>query len=71
MVSTLILVALSVAVGLPRVLGQHSEMYQAIAHVYVGGLGGAWIAERRRLDLVLLLVLSALEVACFLYYGKQ
>lgn len=46
-----------------------SQAFQAAAHLYVGGLIGAWLLERRGLDAVLIVILSLVELACFLH-GK-
>lgn len=39
-----------------------SGTYQAVAHIFVGGLLGAWLASRQRAYLWIVLGLSVLEV---------
>jgi hypothetical protein len=51
-----------------RVLGNTSQAFQGFAHIYVGGLIGAWLVKRRPLYGGLALGLSVLEVLCFLYF---
>jgi len=41
--------------------------YQAFAHLFVGGLIGAWLASKDKVCLVLLLYLCLIELGCFLY----
>jgi uncharacterized membrane protein YfcA len=48
-----------------RIAGHKSEAFQAVAHVFVGGLFGAYIADRKQSDcLRLAILLSLIEVAC-------
>lgn len=44
----------------------HAGSYEALAHLFVGGLFGAWLATRERIYLSIVLWLSALELICFL-----
>lgn len=66
----LALVLAAAALGALRVAGHTGEAFQAVAHCFVGGLLGAWLALRptraARLPLALAVALSALETACFL-----
>lgn len=64
----LLLSLASIALGAARVCGAKSILFQGIAHIFVGGLFGAWLGNRpaRGDCLVLALVLTALEIACFL-----
>lgn len=53
--------------GLLRLYGYKSAFYQAIAHLYVGGLIGGWWADSSRTWwLSLAISLTILEVVCFL-----
>ncbi len=64
------LYVLTVLVATPRVLGEHSAAYQAIAHLYVGGLVGAFASGRRWHYLGMAILLSLVEVGSFLFLGK-
>jgi hypothetical protein len=75
-----ILVAVAFILGLLRLHGHKSLLFQGIAHVFVGGLLGAgikdWVLNRlpwrvalSRRDMILGLGLTVLEVICFVY-GK-
>jgi hypothetical protein len=68
----LCLAALALAVG--RFFVPTRELsavgtYQAFAHLFVGGLAGAWCASRRWVFLVLFVVLAAVELVAFLSRG--
>jgi hypothetical protein len=39
--------------------------YEAFAHIYVGGLLGAWLATRERAYLAFVLALTAIETVAF------
>jgi hypothetical protein len=43
--------------------------YQAFAHLFVGGLAGAWCASRRWVFLVLFVALTLVELVAFLSRG--
>jgi hypothetical protein len=65
------LVFISVLLGFMRVAGLHGAAYQAFAHLWTGFLvgvaWGVWSDRRDRiLAAVLFVLLTALEVACFL-----
>jgi peptidoglycan/LPS O-acetylase OafA/YrhL len=69
---TLILIALSTAFAVVRFAVGHRDpslpgTYQALAHLFVGGLLGAWLVDRqgRRDCLYLALALSAVELLAF------
>ena len=64
----LVNVLISVALGIPRILGYKSQAYQAIAHLYVGGLFAAWWTGGNRGLLWIAIGLSILELACFLWF---
>ena len=70
------LLLLAVGIGVARIVGVKDEAYQAIAHVYVGGLGGAALVGGRShatsghwgwksLESVLFWSLCIVEIACF------
>jgi hypothetical protein len=40
--------------------------YEAISHLFLGGLIGAWLATRQRLYIWIVVALSIVELACFL-----
>lgn len=63
---TIFLSIVSVALAALRIGGFTSSAFQAVAHLWVGGLVGAWLAGDRPSRLWLALMLSAVEVACFL-----
>jgi hypothetical protein len=60
------LIILSVLVGIPRVLGTKHVAYQALAHLWVGGLFGAAFATRKPPYLSCAIGLTLLEILCFL-----
>ena len=60
------LLGTSIVIGLLRVFGFKSEFYQAIAHVFVGGLFGAAIATGNRQLWCLGIGLTVVEVVVFL-----
>ena len=75
----LIIFVVSAALAILRVAGEKGEIFQAVAHVWVGGLCGAWLMGRLHgrplssdpLDLDaelardLAIALSIVEVICF------
>lgn len=63
-----LLVVAAVGLGVARAGGVTHPAFQAAAHVYVGGLLGAWLVGRRPLLLWLAGGLSVLEVACAVYF---
>lgn len=72
MISAIVLVLLAVVTGAVRLLGVKTALYQALAHVYVGGLfGAAFVGKRRWLYLVLAIGLTVLEVGAFLYFQSH
>ncbi len=56
---------MAVALGALRVLGMKHIAFQAVAHLYVGGLLGAWWVGRDRWLLWIAVGLSVVEVVCF------
>lgn len=65
-------VAVAVVLAVLRMAGFASAFFQAIAHVFVGGLFAAWIADRQnRKYLALGIALTVVEVGCFLILGRS
>jgi hypothetical protein len=61
-------VLIAVVLAALRIAGHKSIMFQGIAHVYVGGLFGVWLADRSRKGaLALGVALTVVEVLCFLF----
>lgn len=75
-----LLIVATTAIGAARAEGLKALWFQAIAHLFVGGLFGAWFASQRvkyfeSLDTIAMsrdpfyfffaLVLTIVEVACF------
>lgn len=76
-----LLLAVSVAIAAMRVSGHKSEAFQAVAHLFVGGLLGAWLVGRLCRNVVthsdrllwagLALALSVVEVVCFVAFQSR
>lgn len=62
----MLLVAIAVALGGIRIFGIKSALFQAVAHLYVGGLFAVYFKTWERFYLYLALGLTLLEVVCFL-----
>ena len=62
----MLLTIIAIVFAVLRAIGMKSVFFQALAHVYVGALCGAWLVARKRLYLALALTLSAVEVVCTL-----
>ena len=62
---TILPILISMLLAAIRAVGVKHEAFQAVAHLWVGGLLGAWIATRSWFYLRLALTLSAIEVVCF------
>lgn len=60
----------SVFLGTVRILGQKDEIFQAVAHVWVGGLFAAGILGKRWC-LLCAVGLTIVEVMCFLMLGRN
>jgi hypothetical protein len=54
-----------------RIGGENSAFYQAIAHLWVGILIGVWIVGRDKWYGGTAILLSFLELACFLIQGHS
>lgn len=77
-ISQIILIAIGVMLATLRIAGVTHESYQAAAHLYVGGLVGAWLIQRKAPDLggavqgmgylILAIALSVVEVGCALWF---
>lgn len=64
----IITIATSIVVAIPRILGNTSQSYQALAHIFIGILIGESIVSinpRRILCIILTIILSLLEITCF------
>lgn len=70
-ITTIITVGLFFAIL--RIAGLRSEAFQALAHLYVGGLLGAYFQDRQGAKdcLVVAIVLSVVELACFLLLSRN
>lgn len=62
--ANLVVLAVAVALGLTRVFGVTHIAYQAVAHLFVGGLFGAWLVNRRWWLLATFIILTVLETVC-------
>lgn len=60
----MIVIIISMILVALRIVGIKSAIYQAIAHIFVGGLGGMWIVNRKPLYLGLVIGLSIIETLC-------
>jgi hypothetical protein len=61
-------VLIAVALGAVRIAGHTGIPFQAVAHVYVGAMFGAYWAGRRELYAALAGGLTAIEVICFIFF---
>lgn len=57
----------SFVVAALRIAGVKTEAYQAVAHLWVGGIAGAWLINRDRGLLVQFVALCVVELGCFGY----
>jgi len=62
------LIIFGVILGLLRAAGHKSQAFQAVAHLYMGGLCAAWLITREPLYAWLVVVLSIVEVICFVVF---
>ncbi len=64
----LILIVLAFALVVMRMMGVKHEAFQAVAHLFVGGLFGAWLVSRptHGVYLWVALALPGVELLCFL-----
>lgn len=56
---------ISFVLAVLRIFGLKHEAFQAAAHLWVGGLCGGWLISRDRRTAELVVVLSVIEVLCF------
>jgi hypothetical protein len=64
--SLIVLIAIAVGIGRPFLSSHPLSLegsYEAFAHLFVGGLIGAWLFKRQRLYLGLVIALSVVELA--------
>lgn len=62
-------VLIGVALAILRIAGVKHEAFQAVAHLCVGGYYTVWITDRSKKQyLYLALILTAIELACFLIH---
>lgn len=61
-----ILTAVATILAACRVGGLTHEAFQAVAHLFVGGLAGAWLISHRPLYAELFWGLTVVETVCFL-----
>lgn len=84
MTKAIVLIVVSVILGTIRVMGETSTLFQGVAHIFVGGLFGAWFQSINKgenwiynqlLYGFLAISLTVLEVICFLvfkfYFGND
>ena len=64
----IVLILIGVVLGLLRAFGHKSQAFQAIAHLYMGGLIAAWWILRVPLYGWLVIILSLVEVVCFVAF---
>lgn len=62
-----ILSAIAIVLAIFRIYGEKGEVFQAIAHLFVGGLIGAYIVGRKRFVITLSIGLSVVELSVFLW----
>ena len=56
---------IAIVLGVLRIHGIKHEAFQAAAHLYVGGLLGAYFSGKNKEFLWIAIGLSVLEVVCF------
>lgn len=61
----IVLGIVATVIAVTRVLGVKNPAYQAVAHLFVGGLAAAWLIERERIYSGLFILLCVVEVAAF------
>lgn len=63
-----ILIVVASIIAILRTIGVVSPFYQAIAHLFVGGLFGAWVVNRNRVLIQIVIALTIIEIICFLLF---
>jgi hypothetical protein len=61
-----LLLVLVIPLGLLRVFGHKSEIFQAVAHLYVGFLFGIGLGKKNKVAIAIAVGLSVLELICFI-----
>lgn len=74
----MIQITIAILLGVLRATGITHPAFQAVAHLFVGGLLGAWLVQRKpdnlreavmaNINLWTAVALSVLELVCFLYF---
>lgn len=59
-------VLVAIVLAVLRVIGIKSQLFQAVVHLYVGGLFGSWLFGRRKFYLWLFIALTVVETIMFL-----
>lgn len=68
---TVVIAIVALALGVLRASGYKDEVFQAIAHLVVGGLFVAWRYSKSIPYLVIFILLCVTELACFVAFrGK-
>lgn len=65
---TYLLVLITLVLSVLRILGVKSIAYQAAAHLFVGGLFGAWLINKDKMNIFLFGFLTVVEIVCFIYF---
>lgn len=60
-------IIIGILLGCLRVAGIKGIFFQAIAHLFMGGLAVAWWEQRTRWQLWLFIFLTVLETVCFFF----
>lgn len=66
-----ILYAIAVLLSLLRATGHKSQSFQAAAHLFVGGLLGAYFDGWNTGFLIIAVVLTVVEIVCFFALRKK
>jgi hypothetical protein len=67
----LIVVLTTLTLSVLRVLGWKSKSFQAFAHLFVGGLIGAWLGGASAVFLTFAVVMSIVELFCFIALPRE
>lgn len=59
---------IAVVLGMLRIMGEKAAWYQAVSHLFVGGLFGSWWQSGNKIPLIVAISLSILELVCFLVF---
>lgn len=58
------IIIIALVLGSLRIYGVKHEAFQAVAHLYVGGLFGAWLVTKEKFYLWIFIILTVLETVC-------